>query len=183
MSRLVDQIKQALAAFAVCGTAPALIGGLALAALEGVRGMRDMEFLVDSDDADRVDEALAALGYRCIQRSADAANYTRGDECLALIYAHRPVARRPLRTALELEMAMGRLRVVSDWSCSMSCLPKSATAPAERRAEGLVGRDVASTSMPAGSDLSDWIELMEAIETLCPVWPEHQPRKAGGFKL
>ena len=113
MSRLVDQIKQALVAFSVCETPPALIGGLALAAHEVVRGTRDVDFLVDSGDADRIHDALTSLGYRCVHRSADAANYVRGDEGLDLIYAHRPLARRLLRTALERETAMGRLRVIS----------------------------------------------------------------------
>lgn len=113
MSRLVDQIKQALGAFAVCEIAPALIGGLALAAHEVVRGTRDVDFLVDSDDADRIHAVLTGLGYSCVYRSEDAANYARGDEGLDLIYAHRPIARRLLRTALERETAMGRLRVVS----------------------------------------------------------------------
>ena len=65
----------------------------------------------------------------------------------------------------------------------MSCSPKSPTATPERRAEGLVGRDVSSTSIPAKSDLSDWVDLMDAIEALCPVWPEHQPRKGASFSL
>lgn len=65
----------------------------------------------------------------------------------------------------------------------MSCLPKSPTTPAERPATGLLGQDVASTSMPARSDLSDWIDLMEVIEALCPVWPEHQTTRPGIFRL
>lgn len=113
MSRLVDQIKQAITAFAVCETMPALIGGLALAAHAVVRGTRDVDFLVDVDDADRLHGALIALDYRCVHRSADAANYVREDEGLDLIYAHRPIARRLLRTALERDTPMGRLRVVS----------------------------------------------------------------------
>lgn len=113
MSRLVDQIQQALAAFVGCNTMPALIGGLALAAHEVVRGTRDVDFLADADDADRLHEVLIVLGYLCIHRSADAANYVRGDEGLDLIYAHRPIARRLLREAAERDTAMGRLRVVS----------------------------------------------------------------------
>lgn len=65
----------------------------------------------------------------------------------------------------------------------MNCLPELPAVAAERRAEALAGRDVASTSVPARSDLSDWIELMDAIEALCPVWPEHPAREAGIYKL
>jgi len=34
-------------------------------------------------------------------------------------------------------------------------------------------------------DLSDWVELMEAVEALCPVWPkgERQMAKQLEFKL
>lgn len=113
MSRLVDQIKQAVAAFVGCKTAPALIGGLALAAHQVVRATRDIDFLADADDADRLHEILLALGYRCIHRSEDAANYLRDDEGLDLLYAHRPVARRLLGEAIEHKTVMGPLRVIS----------------------------------------------------------------------
>lgn len=113
MSRLVDQIKQAVAAFVGCKTTPALIGGLALAAHQVVRATRDVDFLADADDADRLHEILLALGYRCVHRSEDAANYLREDEGLDLLYAHRPVARRLLGEAIEHKTAMGPLRVIS----------------------------------------------------------------------
>ena len=113
MSRLVDQIKQAVAAFANCKTKPALIGGLALAAHQVVRATRDVDFLADADDADRLHETLLALGYRCIHRSEDAANYVRDDEGLDLLYAHRPIARRLLNEAAERDTVMGPLRVIS----------------------------------------------------------------------
>ena len=113
MSRLVEQIKQALAAFVGLSVAPALIGGLALAAHQVVRATQDVDFLADADDADRLHAVLEGLGYRCIHRSEDAANYLRGDEGLDLLYAHRPVARRLLAQAQERQTAMGRLRVIS----------------------------------------------------------------------
>lgn len=113
MSRLVEQIKQAVAAFVGCKTTPALIGGLALAAHQVVRATRDVDFLADAHDADRLHEILLALGYRCVHRSEDAANYLRDDEGLDLLYAHRPIARRLLSEAIERESVMGPLRVVS----------------------------------------------------------------------
>lgn len=113
MSRLVDQIKQALEAFAGCRTPPALIGGLALAAHAVVRATQDVDFLVDVDDAELIHGTLTGLGYECIHRSDDAANYVRSDEGLDLLYAHRPIARRLLAEADERVTAMGRLRVIS----------------------------------------------------------------------
>ena len=113
MPRLIDQIREAVAAFVGLQTTPALIGGLALAAHQVVRATRDVDFLVDADDAERLHALLLGLGYQSIHRSEDAANYLRGDEGLDLLYAHRPEARRLLATAQERETGMGRLRVIS----------------------------------------------------------------------
>lgn len=113
MPRLVDQIKEALILFASCETPPALIGGLALAVHKYVRATQDVDFLVDAVDADRLHESLIQLGYRCIHRSEDAANYVRGDEGMDFLYARRPASRRLLVEAPELETEMGRLHVVS----------------------------------------------------------------------
>jgi len=113
MSRLVDQIKQALSAFTGCKTTPALIGGLALAAHQVVRATRDVDFLADADDADHLHDILLSLGYRCVHRSEDAANYVREDEGLDLLYAHRPTALRLLANAEERTTALGPLRVIS----------------------------------------------------------------------
>ena len=113
MPRLIDQIREAVAAFVGLRTPPALIGGLALAAHQVVRATRDVDFLVDADDAERLHALLLGLGYQCIHRSEDAANYLRGDEGLDVLYAHRPEARRLLATAQERETWLGRLRVIS----------------------------------------------------------------------
>jgi len=113
MSKLAEQIKQAVAAFTGCKTPPALIGGVALAAHEVIRATRDVDFLADGADADYIHEALTQLGYRCLHRSEDAANYRRDDEGLDLIYAHRLQSRRLLAAAKERDTALGRLRVIS----------------------------------------------------------------------
>lgn len=113
MRRLVDQIREAAAAFTGLKTPPALIGGLALAAHNVVRATRDVDFLADADDGDRLHALLLELGYRCVHRSEDAANYLRDDEGLDLLYAHRPEARRLLAEAEEHDTGMGRLRVIS----------------------------------------------------------------------
>lgn len=54
----------------------------------------------------------------------------------------------------------------------MNCSPKSMPTHADRVAEPLVGGYVASAPLPGKGDLSDWVELMETVEALCPVWPE-----------
>ncbi len=109
---LVCQVREAVDSFHGLHTVPALIGGLALAAHSVVRGTRDVDFLADAVDADRLHEILTGLGYQCIHRSADAANYLRGGEGLDLLYAHRPEARRLLAEAEERDTGMGRLRII-----------------------------------------------------------------------
>jgi hypothetical protein len=113
MPNLVEQIREALSMFALADTKPALIGGLAVVAHGVVRATQDVDFLLEAEAADKVPDVLLKLGYQCIYRSEDAANYVRGTEGLDLLYAHRPLARRLLSQASERETPMGRLRVVS----------------------------------------------------------------------
>lgn len=113
MPNLAEQIREALAMFANTGTQSALIGGLAVAAHQVVRATKDVDFLVAAEAADKVHDALLGLGYQCLYRSADAANYVRGTEGLDLLYAHRPLARRLLAQATSRETPMGRLHVIS----------------------------------------------------------------------
>lgn len=56
----------------------------------------------------------------------------------------------------------------------MNCSPKSTPKHTDRVAEPLVGGYVASALLPGKGDLSDWVELMEAVEALCPAWPERE---------
>lgn len=113
MSRLVDQMREALAAFASLATPPALIGGLALAAHDVVRATQDIDFLADAADANRLHDLLLRLGYTCLHRSEDAANYARDDQRIDFLFAHRQAAERLLQNAQERDTGMGRLRVVS----------------------------------------------------------------------
>lgn len=45
----------------------------------------------------------------------------------------------------------------------------------------LVGNDVVKIALPCKSDLSDWVDLMEVVEMLCPVWPEPDPTAERGW--
>jgi hypothetical protein len=113
MSNLADQIREALSMFVRAGTKPALIGGLAVVAHQVVRATTDVDFLLESEAADKVHIALLDLGYQCAHRSEDAANYVRAAQGLDLIYAHRPLARRLLAQALVRETPMGQMRIIS----------------------------------------------------------------------
>ena len=65
----------------------------------------------------------------------------------------------------------------------MNGSPKSPIDELEPGAQPLVGAKVVSLPLPARSDLSDWVHLMEVVEALCPKWPERGPEKYGSFKL
>lgn len=112
-SRLGRQIAEVTAALNAIGARFALIGGLALASYKVVRATQDVDLLTEAERADEIDAELARLGYRRLHRSADAANYVRGDERVDLLYARRPIAQRLLADAAELKTALGDLRVVS----------------------------------------------------------------------
>src|SRR5450830_501478 len=91
MSNLAEQIREALSMFARNDTEPALIGGLAVVAHQVVRATKDVDFLVEAEAAQKVHDALLGLGYQCLYRSEDAANYVRAAQGLDLLYAHRPL--------------------------------------------------------------------------------------------
>ena len=175
MSRLADQIRQVLPAFSAMDTPPALIGGLALAVHRVVRATSDVDFLVAADDADRVHELLLSLGYECVHRSADAANYCRGDEGFDLLYAHRPNASRLLQQAEIRDTPLGRLGVIS----SMICLPKVADATPNTPFAGDVGSDAHAVQAPH-DPVAAWLSLMEVVEALCPEWPKRDTASRGG---
>ena len=91
----------------------ALIGGLALASHRVVRATQDIDLLTDADKADAIHRAMIGLGYRCLHRSPDAANFLRGDERVDYIFARRPAAVRMLAGAPAVHTVFGELRVVS----------------------------------------------------------------------
>ena len=84
-----------------------------MAAWQWLRATQDVDSLVEAEAAGRVHDALLGLGYRCLYRSEDAANYVRAAQGLDLVYAHRPLARRLLAQASERETPVGRMRIIS----------------------------------------------------------------------
>lgn len=113
LSRLGKQIEELVGALNRLGVRFALIGGLALTPHKVIRATQDIDLLIDSISADRIDQQLLQLGYRCVHRSADAGNYLRADERVDFLYAHRPAARHLLASAAEFTTPFGVLRVVS----------------------------------------------------------------------
>ena len=65
----------------------------------------------------------------------------------------------------------------------MNDLPKSPATKHEGVREPLVGGDVLDVVQAGRGDLSDWVELMEAVEALCPVWPVREQPVVGAGKL
>ena len=113
VSRLGKQIEEVIGALNALDVRFVLIGGLALASHKVIRATQDVDLLTDADLADQIHGALVDLGYRCAHRTADAANYLRGDERVDLLFASRPIARRLLAGAMEHRTPFGVLRVIS----------------------------------------------------------------------
>jgi hypothetical protein len=65
----------------------------------------------------------------------------------------------------------------------MNYSPKSPTTKHEGVRESLVGGDVLDVMQAGRGDLSDWVELMEAVEALCPVWPVRERQLVREYKL
>lgn len=61
----------------------------------------------------------------------------------------------------------------------MNYSPKLPTTQPEGVREPLAGGAVPYAVQADKSDLSDWVELMEAVEALCPVWPRKERRCDG----
>jgi hypothetical protein len=113
VSRLGRQIQEVLGALERVGGKSALIGGLALAPHRVVRATQDIDLLTDADTADALDTEMKRLGYVCLHRSGDVANYARNDERVDFLFAHRPLAHRLLADARTHDTALGTLRVIS----------------------------------------------------------------------
>lgn len=112
VSRLGRQLQELIDGMNRAGVPWALIGGLALAPYHVVRATRDVDLLADAQRADDIARELDRLGYRCLHRGPDAANYVRSDERVDVLYASRPIACELLDSAPVLATAFGDLRVV-----------------------------------------------------------------------
>lgn len=80
MSRLADQIKEALAAFADLDVPPALIGGLALSAHRVIRATQDVDFIAAAEDAERIHAHLGTSQDRR-ERAEDKAPRAQEPQC------------------------------------------------------------------------------------------------------
>lgn len=65
----------------------------------------------------------------------------------------------------------------------MNGLPISPMKTTKNDPYPLVGNEVVKTPLPCKSDLSDWLDLMETVEALCPKWPARPAEKYIEFRL
>ena len=148
-----------------------------------IRATTDVDLLVDARLAESVDGAIRSLGYECLHRSADAANYVRGDERVDFLYASRPAAMDLLAGAVSHQTPFGELRVVSLEGLIAFKLqglvnltnssPRHADPPtpltAFRVAEHRAAYQRRAVSATEAFTVLD--DLMAVIEALCPSWP------------
>ena len=166
-SRLGRQITEVIAVLEKARVPAALIGGLALAPHGVVRATQDVDLLTDASSADALDRELTNLGYRCVHRSTDAANYLRGDERLDLLFANRPVARQLLAAAQPRTTPFGALNVISREGLIAFKLQGLVNDP--RRTQDLEGVRMPTQTIRDPFEALD--DLMVVVEALCPAWP------------
>lgn len=156
-----------------------------------------------SRSPNEIEAELIGLGYRCLHRSADAANYARGDERVDFLYADRPIARRLLAAAPEQKTVLGEMRVVSVEGLIGFKLQGLVNDP--RRTQdledirALLRANRAALESPEPHFAADGglraaprreadpyealDSLMAAVEVLCPVWPSRGVFAEGGRML
>jgi hypothetical protein len=174
ISRLGRQIEEIILCLDRLGAATALIGGLALAPYNVIRATSDVDLLADAGLADAIDCELRKLGYQCLHRSADVANYVRGDERVDFLFAVRPAAAALLASAVPHQTPFGELRVVGLEGLIAFKLQGFVNDP--RRSQSAFARsqghgDPRPTASPASDPFTSLDELMAVVEALCPVWP------------
>lgn len=65
----------------------------------------------------------------------------------------------------------------------LNYLPKSPMNQPDHINEVFAGAEVAEVVQSGPADLSDWAELMEAVEALCPVWPAESQDVGSEYRL
>jgi len=113
MNKLLQQLEEFNSQMQRVNAQFALIGEMALSAHQVPRATLDIDFLLAKSDAELAHRILLSLGYRCIHRSDNAANYLRGAQAVDFIYAFRPRALALLTQAKPCELGSQFVRVVS----------------------------------------------------------------------
>jgi hypothetical protein len=169
ISRLGKQIEEIIATLNAMGARFALIGGLALASHKVIRATQDVDLLTDADIADPIDKAFTKLGYTCLHRSAEVANYARGDERVDFLFASRPISRRILARALEHSTSFGVLRVISAEGLIELENDRISVSGPKQPLAGAGG--IVATVQCERDPYEVLDDLMSVIEALCPTWP------------
>jgi hypothetical protein len=104
-----------LRAFDEAGIRQALIGGLALSAHGAARATQDLDFLAEGERDRDVHRILLGLGYECLHRTPDVANYASGDPArgrVDFLFARRSYGRAMLARAAAHPLLGTSVRVV-----------------------------------------------------------------------
>ena len=132
---------------------------MALASHNVVRATQDVDLLTDSDVADLIDTELKKLGYKCLHRSDDVANYLRGDERVDFCFSAKHCSTRFSMTRNDTRAPGAAPQPIAD-------------------SGGVVVR-VESERDPY--EILD--DLMTVVESLCPTWPSRPTFKKSSIFL
>ena len=140
---LFAQLRELDHALRNAGVSYMLIGGFAVNIHGYVRATHDLDVMILADEADSSHAALVALGYTALDQRADLACYFRGTERLDVLYARRPISRRLLAQAPEIDIGNLAIPTIS--------------------AEGLLGLKIQAFHDDPRRirDLTDMIELIK----------------------
>ncbi len=93
----------------------ALVGGLALYFSGAARTTFDADFMIFLTQADAVDRLMKGLGYDCLHKTENVANYASKDPAFGqvdFLFAHRPYALAMLSRAVEREFMNVTVKVL-----------------------------------------------------------------------
>ncbi|MCD6312054.1 MAG: nucleotidyltransferase [Elusimicrobia bacterium] len=92
----------------------ALIGGFAMGLMGAPRATMDIDFLITKAAAGKIDEILTQLGYKCVYKSENVAQYTSGLKLFGeidFLYAFRQISKEMLRRAKIVKTLNGKLDI------------------------------------------------------------------------
>jgi len=93
----------------------ALIGGQAMFFMKVTRATFDIDFMVNLNDADKVDDIMKSSGYEIVYRTDDVANYVSENQELGqvdFLFAHRKYSIKMLENAVKKKVFDYEIKII-----------------------------------------------------------------------
>ena len=92
----------------------ALIGGFALGLLGVSRATVDIDFLVERDDIDKVENILQKFGYKCVYKTENVSQFVSGLKPFGeidFLHAFREISKKMLKRAKTVKVFEGKIKL------------------------------------------------------------------------